>query len=185
MPTNRLVVKEQIATYTQLLFEAVKNDGGQDGVLAVRDQLITIVAALRGNADLDSALKDPGFTPEQKANLVRGVFAEANPALVSVLALMAERGEVDYLPRVSEGFEKKMSEELGLVVVDVTTAVELDDHLRELIKQKAEAGLGKSVVLEEHIDKSMIGGIIMSTADERIDASILSQIEKTRTVLKQ
>ena len=108
MPTNRLVVKEQIATYTNLLFEAVNNDGGQDGVLAVRDQLITIVAALRGNADLESALKDPGFTPEQKAQLARGVFANANPALVSVLALMAERGELDYLARVSEGFEKKL-----------------------------------------------------------------------------
>ena len=95
MPTNRLVVKEQIAAYTQLLFEAVKNDGGQDGVLAVRDQLITIVAALRGNADLESALKDPGYTPEQKSQLVRGVFADANPALVSVLAVMAERGETD------------------------------------------------------------------------------------------
>jgi len=185
MPTNRLVVKEQIATYTQLLFDAVKNDGGQDGVLTVRDQLITIVAALRGNADLDSALKDPGYTPEQKSQLVRGVFADANPALVSTLAVMAERGETDYLARVSEGFVKKMADELNLVVVDVATVVELDDHLRELIKQKAEAGLGKTVVLQEHIDKSMIGGIIMSTADERIDASILSQIEKTRSVLKQ
>ena len=184
MPTNRLVVKEQIATYAQLLFEAV-NAGGQDEVLAVRDQLATIVAALRGNADLEGALKDPGYTPEQKAELVRGVFADANPALASVLAVMAERGEDDYLPRVADLFEAKMADELNLVVVDVTTAVELDDHLRELVKQKAEAGLGKSVVLQEHIDKSMIGGIIMSTADERIDASILAQIEKTRTVLKQ
>ena len=98
---------------------------------------------------------------------------------------MAERGEIDYLPRVAEGFEKKMNDDLKVAVVDVTTAVELDDHLRELIKQKAEAGLGKAVVLQEHIDKSMIGGIIMSTADERIDASIVSQIEKVRTVLKK
>lgn len=185
MPTNRLVVKEQIAAYAQLLFEAVRNDGGQDGVLAVRDQLVEIVAALRGNADLESALKDPGYSPEQKAQLVRGVFEGANPALVSVLAVMAERGETDYLARVAEIFENKMADELNLVVVDVTTAVELDDHLRELVKQKAEAGLGKSVVLQEHIDKSLLGGIIMSTADERVDASVLSQVEKTRTVLKQ
>ena len=89
MPTNRLVVKEQIATYTQLLFEAANNDGGQEGVLEVCDQAKTIVAAIRSNADLDSALKDPGFTPEQKAELARNVFADANPAFVSVIALKA------------------------------------------------------------------------------------------------
>ena len=184
MPTNRLVVKERIATYTQLLFEAANNDGGHEGVLTVCEQAKTIVSALRGNADLDSALKDPGFSPEQKAILARNVFADANPALVSVLALMAERGELDYLPRVAEGLVERMSDELNLVVVEVTTAVELDDHLRDLIKQKASSELGKNVVLKEHVDKSILGGVIMSTKDERIDASLLTQVEKTREALK-
>ncbi len=184
MPTNRLVVKEQIATYTQLLFEAAKNDGGQEGVLQVCDQAQTIVSAIRGNADLDSALKDPGYTPEQKATLARNVFADANPALASVIALMAERGELGYLPRVAEGLVERMADDLNLVVVEVTTAVELDDHLRDLIKQKASSELGKDIVLKERVDKSMLGGIIMSTKDERIDASLLSQVEKTREALK-
>ena len=68
MATNRLIVKEQIATYTSLLFEAVKNEGGSEGVLRLSNEAKQIVAAIRGNADLDAALKDPGFTPEQKAN---------------------------------------------------------------------------------------------------------------------
>ena len=185
MPTNRLVVKEQIATYTQLLFEAAKNDGGQEGVLRICDEANAIVSAIRGNADLDSTLKDPGFTPEQKATLARNVFAQASPALVSAIALMAERGELDYLPRVAEGLVQRMADELNLVVVNVTTAVELDDHLRDLIKKKASTELGKSIVLKERVDKSILGGIIMSTKDERIDASLLTQVEKTREALKQ
>ncbi|MBR2804865.1 MAG: F0F1 ATP synthase subunit delta, partial [Eggerthellaceae bacterium] len=128
MATNRLIVKEQIATYTSLLFEAVKNEGGSEGVLRLSNEAKQIVAAIRGNADLDAALKDPGFTPEQKATLARNVFADANPALVSVIALMAERDELDYLPRVADGIEERMKDELNIVVVDVTTAVELDDH---------------------------------------------------------
>ena len=50
-----------------------------------------------------------------------------------------------------------------------------------------EAGgiLGKKVVLHEHVDKSIIGGIIMSTKDERIDASLLTRVERTREALKQ
>lgn len=185
MPTNRLIVKEQIATYTSVLFDAANAAGGQDAVLEVREQAKTIVAALRGNVDLGETLRSTAFTPEQRADIARNVFAGCNPALREVLAVMAERGEIDYISRVSAELEKLLGERLNLVVVDVTTVVELDDHLRDIIRKKAESELGKSVVLNEHVDKSLLGGIIMSTADERIDASLLTQVENARTVLRK
>ena len=46
--------------------------------------------------------------------------------------------------------------------MDVTTAIALDDHLREIITTKTAKDLGTQVVLREHIDKSILGGIIMS-----------------------
>ena len=184
MPTNRLVVKEQIATYTSVLFEAANSAGGAEAVLAVREQANKIVAAMRESANLAETLKDPAYAPEQRAAIARNVFADCEPALVDVLAVMAERGEADYLARVAEGMEAMMAEKLNLVVVDVTTAVELDDHLRDIIKEKAERELGKNVVLNEHVDKAMLGGIIMSTSNERIDASLLTQVEHARNVLK-
>ena len=185
MPTNRLLLKEQIATYSKLLFEAAKNDGGDMGVLEVCDYAKAMVKAIRGNADLEGALKDPGYTAEQKAQIVRGVFADAPQALTSTVSVMAERGEVDLLPRVADQLEQRMADELNLVILDVETTIELDDDLREQIKKKAESELGKKVVLKERINKSIIGGIIMSTKDERIDASLLTRVERTREALRQ
>ncbi len=185
MPTNRLIVKEQIATYTELLFTAAKNEGDAEYVLSVCDQAKQMVKAIRGNADLDGALKDPGYTPEQKAQIVRGVFADVEPVLVNTVAVMAERGETDLLPRVAEQLEDRIADELNLIIIDVATAVELDDHLRDLIKKKAETELGKKAVLIERVDKSLLGGIVLSTKDERLDASLLTQVEKTREALKQ
>ena len=185
MPTNRLIVKEQIATYSSVLFDAANEAGGAEAVLEIREQAKTIVAALRGNVDLSETLNNTVYTPEQRAAIARNVFAGCNPAFIDVLAVMAERGEIDYLPRVADELERLLGERLDLVVVDVTTAVELDDHLRDIIKKKAAAELGKNVVLNEHVDKSILGGIIMSTTDERIDASLLTQVENARTVLRK
>ena len=184
MPTNRLIVKEQIATYTELLFEAAKNEGDAEYVLNVCGQAKQMVKAIRGNADLEGALKDPGYSPEQKAQIVRGVFADAEPVLVNTVAVMAERGEMALLPRVAEQLEDRIADELNLIIVNVETAVELDDNLRDLIKKKAETELGKKAVLVEHVDKSMLGGVVLSTKDERLDASLLTQVEKTREALK-
>lgn len=185
MPTNRLVVKETIAVYGSTLFDAVNAADGQDGVLEVRDQLDQVAAAIRGNADLSAALSDGAFTPEQRGELARNVFAQCNPALAEVLGVMAERNEINLITRVAAAYEAQLGSKLNLSVVDVTTVVPLDDHLRDVITKKAETELGTKVVLNEHVDKSLLGGIIMSVNGRRIDASMRFQLDNARTVLKQ
>ena len=184
MPTNRHVQKEKVATYASVLLDAALAAGGQDAVLAVRDQTERIIRIVRSNMDLSSSLQDSSYTPEQRNSLARNVFAQANPVLVDVLAVMAERGDFALLSRVWESYGEQVERKLNVTVVDVTTVVPLDDHLREVITKKSEADLGTKVVLRESIDKSLIGGILMSANGKRIDASMTSQLEAARNVLK-
>ena len=184
MATNRLLVKQEVATYASTLLEA-SYEAGQDCVLEVRDQLDFVVATYRGNADLRDALTGPGFTPEQRHELVNNVFKGLNPLVVSVVAVMAERGNLDELGQVVSTFKDIAEEKLGVCVVDVTTVVELDDELRKFICDKLSKDLGKDVVLRENIDKSILGGIIMSTHGKRIDASVVSRLENARNVLTE
>lgn len=184
MPTNRLVIKETVDTYAQVLLDAANAAGGQEAVLEVRDQLEVVTKALRSNIDLQVALAEKAYTPEQREELVRNVFTGMRPALVDVLLVMSERDDLELANRVYAAFDGLIEEKLGVVVVDVTTAVPLDDALRETISNKAAQDLGKKVVLRERVDKSILGGIIMSASGRRIDASIATQLDTARTVLK-
>lgn len=184
MPTNRQIVKEQVGVYAATLFDSVYEAGGQAGVLEVRDQLESIVRIMRVNMDLSAAMNDASCAPERRAEVARGTFGQCDPVLVEVLAVMAERGDMGLLSRVSESYRQQLETKLNITVVDVTTVVELDDHLRELIVKKAESDLGTHVVLREHIDKSLLGGILMNANGKRIDASVLTQLESARIVLK-
>ena len=184
MPTNRHVQKEKVTAYATVMFDAAMQEGGQDAVLEVRDQTERIIRIMRSNMDLSSSLQDSSYTPEQRASLAKGTFADVNPVLANTLAVMAERGDVALLSRVWESYGEQIERKLNVTVVDVTTVVPLDDHLREVITKKAEADLGTKVVLRESIDKSLIGGILMSAKGKRIDASVASQLESARNVLK-
>lgn len=166
MPNNRLITKEKIAAYASVLLDAANTSGGQDAVLEVREQAEKIVSVMRTNVDLSGALEDAAYTPEQRAQIARAAFAQCNPAFTEVLAVMAERGEIKLLPQVRASYENQVETKLNLCILDVTTVVELDDHLRDIIKQKAESELGMKVVLRERIDKSILGGIIMSAGDQ-------------------
>ncbi|MEG0015798.1 MAG: F0F1 ATP synthase subunit delta [Gordonibacter sp.] len=185
MPINRHVVREEVATYASVLLDGAYEAGGQSAVLEVRDQLEDILRATRSSMDLSTMLEDTSsYTAEQRTQVVRGVFAECNPVLVDVLAVMAERGDGALITRVWESYNDQLERRLNVSVVDVTTVVALDDKLRDLIINKTAADLGTDVVLREHIDQSLLGGILMSANGKRIDASVLTQLESARNVLK-
>ena len=170
--------------YAAVLFDGAFEAGGRDAVLEVRDQMVRVAESMRTNMELSVALSDPAYTPEQRGELARNVFAGCNPVLLDVLAVLAERGDAALLPRVLDNYAEQLQSKLNVCVVDVTTAVELDDDLRRIITEKAEADLGTNVVLRESVDKSILGGIIMSTNGKRIDASVVSQLDHARNVLK-
>lgn len=184
MPNNRLLTKEEVATYANTLFAAAQ-EAGDERVLEVRDQLDQLLRYVRGNADLRDALANPAYSPEQRHALAVNVFEGLDPLAVSVIAVMAERDDLGKLSSVVAAYRDMVEDKLGVAVVEVTTVVELDDHLRQVITDKLTADLGKKVVLREHIDPSILGGIIMSTNGKRIDASVASELNHARAVLKE
>lgn len=185
MATNRLVQKGKVQVYSQTLFDAANGAGSQDSVVEVRNQLAQLLTLIYSDMDLTIALSNPDYTPEQRHGLARAVFADCNPALREVVAVMAQNGDADLLSRVYHAYEDVVADKLNLCVVDVTTVVPLDDGLRKQIKEKTEADLGCKAVLNESIDKSILGGIIMSVNGMRIDASVISQLNKARHTLKE
>ena len=185
MPNNRHLEQGKVAAYATVLLDSVYEAGGQDAVLEVRDQFESVVKIMRSNMDLAGALSDSSYSAEQRAQIARGTFASCNTALAEVLAVMADRNEISLINRVYTQFIEQLESKLKVSIVDVTTVVELDDHLREVITKKAESDLGTNVVLRERIDKSLLGGILMSAGGKRIDASVATILDSACTTLKQ
>ncbi len=184
MATNRLAEKDRVDVYANTLFDSVASQGEAQAV-DIRNQISSIRALIYENIDLVNSLETTDYTGEQRYEIAKSVFADSDPALREVLAVMAEMRDMELLARVYHAYEEIMFEKLHVCVIDVTTYVELDDNLRQQIREKAEADLGCKAVLNESIDKSILGGIIMSARGMRIDASILSQLNSARHTLKE
>lgn len=185
MKTNRLVVNGKIEAYSKTLVENVYEQGGVEELVEARGQIRILIRELRSNPLFIQVLKDDTLSEEQLSGLIVNGFAGFNPVLLQVVGVMAAKHDMDLLPRVFHAFDDRMADEFNLVAVDVTTAVELDDHLREVIKQKVRDELGKDAVINERINKDMLGGIVMTVQGKRIDASVRAQLNKARIELKK
>jgi F-type H+-transporting ATPase subunit delta len=180
MPTSRMLAKQVVATYASVLFDAADAAGVVDDVYTQLDAALRLV---RSHAPLRDAMADDSVAGTSRAAVAREVFAGLQPPLVTTIAVMVERNDFGLLGQLVEAFDEIAEKRRGVVAVDVTTAVELSDALRESISAKLAKDLGKGVVLRETVDPSIIGGIVISTHGHRIDASLASQLENARLVL--
>ncbi len=180
MPKDRMLIKREITTYAQVLVDAAKANGN---ILEVAGQLKEAQEAYLQFPQLREALNDETLPASAYAAVIEGVFKDFDDAVVKTLSVMAERHEMSLLHRFVSEYELLAEDALNMVILDVATVVELDDEMREAIKSKYAAQFGKDVMLREHIDPSIVGGIVLGARGKRIDGSVATLLEQVRTAL--
>lgn len=72
--------------------------------------------------------------------------------------------------------------ERGLVLAEITTAQPLDEALKQAIKDYVtKTHQDSAVAINEQVDSSLLGGVVIQTPKRTLDASIASQLKKLRT----
>ena len=118
------------------------------------------------------------------ADLVQWQHARKfSPEVLETLAAMQREDDLDLVSQVTKQYKEYLDAEDKTVSVTVTTAVPLDDDLREKVRAKAEADLKAPVYLVERVDPSIIGGIMLEARGKRYDASVRAQLANIRKTL--
>lgn len=118
------------------------------------------------------------------ADLVQWQHARKfSPEVLETLAAMQHEDDLDLVAQVAKQYKEYLDAEDKTVSVTVTTAVPMDDDLREKVRAKAEADLKAPVYLVERVDPSIIGGIMLEARGKRHDASVRAQLANIRKTL--
>ncbi len=180
MPINRSLVRQEVKTYAQCLLSAAQDN---DHVIEDIDELQEAYKAINKSSELRNFLQDDNMAAESKSELIEDILTGFSPEVLGVVSTLAQRGEITMLGRVCSAYEDAVEEVLNAVIVDVTTAVPLDDHLREVLISKLSDDLGHQVRLNETVDPSILGGFIVDTHGKRMDASVRTRLTNARRVL--
>jgi len=153
------------------------------------DQLDVWLAALDQAAQIFENQAAASFlsSPVEPAEKKRAVLAELLPGIPQTVsnffAILAHRDRLDLLPDIAVAFLRLLNEYRGIVVADVTTAVPIDERQKTSIAARLGRRLGKSVVLETHVDPSILGGVVAQVGDDVIDGSVRGRLERLRRSL--
>jgi F-type H+-transporting ATPase subunit delta len=106
-----------------------------------------------------------------------------SPEVLETLAAMRSEDDLDLVDDVARTYKQILDTEDQTVSATVTTAVPMDDDLRQKVISKAEKDLNAPVYLVERVDPSIIGGIILEARGNRYDASVRAQLSAIRKTL--
>lgn len=106
-----------------------------------------------------------------------------SPEVLETLAAMRAEDDLELVDDVARTYKDILDSEDKTVSVTVTTAVPMDDELREKVRAKASADLNAPVYLVERVEPEIIGGIVLEARGSRFDASVRAQLANIRKTL--
>jgi F-type H+-transporting ATPase subunit delta len=164
-------------TYAQALIGAANNAGVADQVIEQLNQLVD--EYLAGNPSLQAAFSSPRVDEAEKVRVIERLFGDQyQPVLIKFLKVMASRDRLGYVSAVRAAAETIYDEMMGRVVASVRTAVPLTDELRNQIASNLSGLMNKQVKLNETVDETLIGGMIVRIGDRVFDSSVANQLDK-------
>jgi len=169
--------------YARAMLDLAAAQGQEDELLAEVQELRRAIDA---DAELATFLASPLVSGEARAEVLEKVFRRrASDLLVDSLEVINRHGRLGLLPAIAAAYRDEYRELRGLVDAHVTTAVTLSKAQHASLSAAIAKFTGKQPELIEHVDPSILGGLMVEVAGEKIDSSLATRLHDVGTSLAQ
>jgi F-type H+-transporting ATPase subunit delta len=170
--------------YASALFELAEDEKG----LAELENDVGRFATLHDQSDdLQRFLRSPVYSAEEQARAIGALLDKAGiGGLVgNFVKVVAANRRLFAVPEMLAAFRELAAKRRGEVAAEVTSAEPLSDkHVADL-KAALKASLGKDVALEQKVDPSLIGGLIVKVGSRMIDGSLKTKLNSLKLAMKE
>jgi F-type H+-transporting ATPase subunit delta len=178
-------VLTQIARpYAAALFDLAKSEGSVD---AVEAGLVELQGLSGESADFRRFLRSPVIGTGEKSVAIEAILSKANLATTvgNFVKVVARNGRLFALPAIIKAFQVLAAQERGEVSADVTSATPLSPSQISALAETLKAKIGKTVTLTEHVDPSLIGGLVVKVGSQMIDSSLKTKLSAIKIAMKE
>ena len=166
--------------YSTALFQLCDEQGTLDGTYEELEQVSQLLFD-GSQKEFIEMLSSPLISFEDKQKALQGGFGgRVSDTVLDFLCVVTQKGRVRYLPAIAQQFKDIYYEKKNILEVTGTTTVPLSEGLRKKLVDKLEKVSGKSVILHEKLDKSILGGIVLRYGNTQIDSSVRTKLDSIK-----
>ncbi|MHB0885860.1 MAG: ATP synthase F1 subunit delta [Bacillota bacterium] len=145
-----------------------------------QSELRQVAAFLETNPDFTTVLGDRLVSPRDKKDLVIKAFPKLHELIANLLNLLIDKRREEYLSEIIASYGRLVDKHNGVIEVEVTSAVSLDQEEQGRLGRALERATGQRVRLRAGVDQAILGGLVVRIDDRLYDGSVRSRLGQLR-----
>jgi F-type H+-transporting ATPase subunit delta len=170
--------------YATALFELAREEQALD---QVEQDLNRFNQALDAVDDLRRLVMSPVFTADEQQRALAAVLDKVKIEGLSAnfLKLVARNRRLFATPDMIKAFRTLLARHRGQASAEVISAEKLEEGQIRALQTALKSALHKDVQLEQRVDPTLLGGLIVRVGSRMIDNSLRTKLNSLKTVMKE
>lgn len=144
----------------------------------IETELASLAASASSSAKFAEFLNNPLISRDVKTKAVESLD-KVSPVTRNLLTCLAGNARLAELPKVAENFAQLMKAKRGQVDAKIISSEPLSPAVLKDVQaaMQSQVAAGKTVIIEQVTDPTIVGGLQVQIGDQFLDLSIKSRID--------
>lgn len=169
--------------YAEALFQVGEES---NSTTKLYEELNAVVEALQSSKELDGAFKSPLVGKAEKKQILEKVFGDHVSAnLNNFLKIMIDKDRMSAINAVKKSYKELLNEKNNVIEGIAITAVAMSQDELKKLEEKLSSKYNKNVTLQNKVDESILGGVLVRLGNEEIDGTVKTRLSNMKNQLSQ
>ncbi len=170
------------SVYGEALYELACSEGLDKAIL---DELKVLDESFHQEPGFVKLLCSHSVSKQERCQVLDDSFrGKVNQYLLNFLKILTEKGYMHHFTHCCEAYTRHYNEDHNILSVRAVTAVPLTDKQAQALTQKLTRMTGKTILLDNRVDATCLGGVRLDYDGRRLDDTICHRMESIRELLK-
>ena len=166
------------SVYGQSLYDLAAEEGLSEEILK---QIEAVQVIFKENPDYITLLLEPSIPRRERLGLLEEAFkGQVHPYLQNFLMILLENSLLRGFSACCRTYRESYNKDHGIEEATVTSAVALTEAQVKSLKSKLEAISGKTVILRQKVDSSVLGGLRVEIGGRLLDGTVMGRLADLR-----
>lgn len=169
--------------YAEALFQVGEENNTTS---KLNEELVAVVEILKANKEFYNVLTSPLVAKGDKKDLLNKVFQnQLSNDLSNFLKIIIDKDRMSAIEAVQKSFKQLLNEKNNVLEGIAITAVPMTQDEIKNLEQKLSNKYNKNVTLENEVDGSILGGVLVRLGNEEIDGTVKTRLAGIKSNLSQ
>ena len=138
-----------------------------------------VVKSIDASSDIKRVMYSPVISSGEKKLVLEKMFeGRVDRVIINFLKLLVDKSRFSMLQTIFNECKAYVNKMNNLLALNITSAIELNDNEKAMVKVKLEKVLNKEIELSWSVDGNIIGGLVFEAGDNIVDCSLRKKIQE-------